>query len=350
MNRMANKKTKTSSKRFLESLGARFSAWRSRRNTANPHRSFRRTRRRDYARPLSIEGYWAFTFLVLRFLRDNKKLFLTFTALYAVLSLLLLGLNSQEGFQTAKEELEASGGELFEGGIGQISRTGALVLSAAIGVATPALTAVQQVYAVILGLFGWLVVIWLARNVMAGAKVKLRDGLYNASSPIAALAVLVFVAVVQLIPVAIAGIIYGAAGTAGLLDGGVEAMLCWMVMGLLALISVYWLCPTFLAMAIVTLPGMYPFRALKIARDMILGRRLRIIYRLVWLLLTIIAAWVVVLAPVVLLDDLLKNFAPAVEWLPIVPVVVLLLNAVTLTWSATYVYQLYRKVVDNDAA
>jgi len=57
-----------------------------------------------------------------------------------------------------------------------------MLTTAITGGLSSGLSEVQQVYAGILLLITWLTTIWLLRNVMAGQKVKLRDGLYNASA------------------------------------------------------------------------------------------------------------------------------------------------------------------------
>jgi hypothetical protein len=59
--------------------------------------------------------------------------------------------------------------------------------------------------------------------------------------------------------------------------------------------------------------------------------------------------WLVVLIPIVLLDAGLKQVLPAVSWIPIVPVVLVILSTTSLITMASYVYLLYRRVVDDDA-
>jgi hypothetical protein len=129
----------------------------------------------------------------------------------------------------------------------------------------------------------------------------------------------------------------------------VEAMVVWAVILLLVVLSLYWMSSTFIALVVVTLPGMYPWQAIKTAGDLVIGRRLRILWRLLWLGFTIALSWVVVMVPVILFDAWLKGVLPALEWLPLVPVALLALSSLTVIWAASYVYLLYRKVVDDDA-
>ena len=126
-------------------------------------------------------------------------------------------------------------------------------------------------------------------------------------------------------------------------------MLFWIAAGGLAALSAYWITSTALAMVVVTLPGMYPLRALRIAGDMVVGRRLRILYRLLWMTVITVLAWVILLIPFIMIDMGLKAWIPAIDWLPIVPVVVLILGTISFIWMTTYVYLLYRGIVDDDA-
>ncbi len=183
---------------------------------------------------------------------------------------------------------------------------------------------------------------------MAGHKAKMRDGLYNAGSPLVSTIAVSLVILVQLLPIGLAAIAYSAADSTGFLSGGVETMLFWVVFGLLTLLSLYWITSTFFAMVIVTLPGMYPIQAIKSANDLVLGRRFKILLRLVWLFAVSFLAWLVVLIPVIMIDTWIKKVWPAISWFPSVPLALLVLGSITTLWVSSYVYLLYRKVVDDE--
>lgn len=311
-----------------------------------PHRSFRLTRRRDYARSLRLPGYWSFTATVLGVIRKNKKSLLIIGLLYAALSVFFLGIGSQQDFAALRESLNEVAQNF---NWGDLVTASLLAVSTVSGNISPEMTEAQQIYTVILVLLLWLSVVWLLRQRLAGRQVKVRDALYNAGAPIVPTALLFLVLVIQLIPIALALFAYYAAQASGLLEGGIEAMLFWFAAFGLAILSLYWITGTFLALVIVTLPGMYPFRALKIAGDMIVGRRLRILLRIVWLFLLIGISWIIIMTTVILLDAGLKQLVPAIAWLPIIPVVMLLLSATSLIIIAVYIYLLYRRIVDDDA-
>jgi len=315
-----------------------------------PHRTFRRTRRRDYLRSLQLPGYLSFTHSVNKTLWRHKRIFLSLAVVYGVLSGVLVGIGSQETYASLTDTLQETGSEVFQGNFGEIGKAGLLFASIATSGLTGTPSEAQQIYSALLVLLVWLTTVWLLRNLMAGHAVRVRDGLYSSGSPLVSTFLVSLLLVVQLLPLGLAIIGYSAASATGLLTNGVEAMLFWLAAGLLATLSLYWISATFFAMIIVTLPGMYPWRAIHTAGDMVVGRRVRILARLLWMLLAVAVTWALVLVPTILLDTGLKNIWSQLEWIPIIPIVLLLLSISTVIWSAGYVYLLYRKVVDDDAA
>lgn len=305
-----------------------------------PHRSFRMTKRRDYSRSLRLPGYIAFSGQVWQIILRNKGLFLRFFILYAILSVVIVGMLSQENYAALRDTLNSTGEDLG------FSKWAALVTGAATGSANTSQSETQQILSVILILMGWLTIVWVLRQIMAGHKIKLRDGLYSSGSPIMATLVVIIVMAAQVLPFALALLAYSALTGVGIINSGVaiENMAAWCALAAIGALTLYWITSSFIALVIVTLPGMYPFRALKAAGDMVVGRRLRITLRLLWMVVPLLLLWAVILIPAVLADDKWQ-----IAWLPIVPIAVLLLTIVTLIWVACYVYVLYRKVVDDDA-
>lgn len=347
------KQTSTKPKTLLDKVKKPFVALRRRVGgllKRRPHRSFRRTRRRDYVRSLKLPGHWAFTHFVWKTLWQHRKLFSLLMVVYAVITIGLVGIASQDTYSQLNTEIKKTGDELLTGNWGQLGQAGLLLMTGVTGGINDTMTEPQQIYAAIILLFTWLTTVWLLRALLAGKHPRLRDGLYHAGAPMLSTVLVGLVAIIQLLPLAIAVIAYAAAAATGLLDKGVEAMLFWVAAGLLALLSLYWLTSTFIALVVVTLPGMYPMHALRTAGDLVVGRRLRILLRILWLLLGIAIAWIVVLVPIILFDTWLKSLLPAIQWVPVVPVALLAMGTLTVIWAASYIYLLYRRIVDDDAA
>lgn len=312
-----------------------------------PHRSFRRTRRRDYVRPLELPGNIAFTHQVTKFLWGNKKIFFGLAAVYAVTYAVLVGIQSQENYSSVSDLLGSAGEQVLGGDWSSVGQASLLLVSTLSNGFGSDITEAQQIFLVLIFLMVWLSTVWLVRNILAGHRVRLRDGIYNSGSPIFGTLLVTVLLGVQLLPVALAALGYSAASETGLIaSGGVAAMLFWLGVGLLGLLSLYWITSTLFALIIVTLPGMYPWQAIKTAGDMMVGRRLKILLRWAWMALVVAIATAAVLIPVILIDMGLKWLLPAISGVPVVPVALVAWSACVTVWIATYVYMLYRKVVD----
>lgn len=331
--------------KFFTKLTSKVKAFQAKR----PHRSFRRTRRRDALKPLVLPGYISFTKKVMTVFWKYRRQLFSLAFLYAILYAVLVGIASQDSYTSLLNTLQEAGEEVFQGNWNELGAAGIVFMTLSTVGLGEAPTEAQQIYAIILILLSWMTTVWLLRNLLAKRKVSLRDGLYSASAPLVATGVIALVFIVQLIPVGIAMLGYSAATSTGLLLGGVEAMLFWVAAGTLGLLSLFWLTSTFFAMIIVTLPGTYPFKALSIAGDMVLGRRVKILFRLLWMLLVVVVCWAAILIPIILVDMWLKGIWEQITWLPIVPLAILLLSSLTSVWVSSYIYLLYRAVVDEDA-
>lgn len=310
------------------------------------HRAFRMTRRRDYVVDMPLPGYWAFSWRVWRVLRDNWKLLLGLGLVYILLSIVLVGLFSQSTYSYLADQLAiASDREL--GGFDTFSQSGVLLYTIVTGGVSGQLGEAQQIYTILLGLLLWLSIVWALRAVLAGKKIRIRDALYNSGAPIVPTLIVTLFMIVQLVPFALGLIVFASAQTGGLLNIPIAAALVWLGIILLGILTIYWLSTTAVALVIVTLPGMYPWRAVRSASDLVLGRRLRIMYRLVWLVAGMGLISAVVLIPFATLINWLSSMWSWLGAVPIVPFALLAMSAFVLVYGASYIYLLYRGVVDG---
>jgi len=315
-----------------------------------PHRSFRLTRRRDYARSLALPGYWAFTSHVFAVVRQYRRLIIGLVAGYGLATALLVGLSSQDSYGQLSQLLDQTSDDIFTDGWEALGQAGLLLFSGLSGSLSPQLTEAQQIFATLILLLTWLTTVWLLRAGFAGRKPLLRDGLYNAGGPIVPTALISLVLLVQLLPATIGIILFNSAATTNLLDSGFMAMIISLGVTVLVILTAYWVVATIFALVVVTLPGMYPLRAMRVAGDMVVGRRIRLMLRIAWLLVGNLFAWVGVVLPAILLDRAVLSKVPFVQVIPFVPVIIALISAAIVVWSAAYMYVLYRKVVEDDAS
>lgn len=316
------------------------------RDSKSPYKSFRLTYTRDKVKKTVLPGYFALTLSVVRKLWSQKKLFLSLAVFYAVWSFLSVGILSEDIYSSVVGTADAISGSLFDDTLGALLKpvilTGALFNGSAAIVNEG-----QQLMAAFASVIVWLTTVWLLRNVYQGHKVRMRDGLYNAGAPMISTIMVTIVALFQLLPLGIVGIVYTGLSSIGYISSGIESMVFWIFAVLVATFSLYWATGTFLAMIIVTLPGTYPLEALKAGNDLVLGNRLQVLLRLLWLAGVVAVGWLLTIVPIFYLDVWLKTSFSFLEGIPLMPVAVHLLSVVTAIWTASYVYILYRAIVEG---
>lgn len=301
---------------------------------ARPHRSFRKTRKQRQKPPVaSIKSVLRGAFATIR---ANKGLFFGLAIVYMAATYIFIGGIAQSDFVDLKKATV----EVFGGKIGSVNTVFSLLTSTMSGAFDSTLTELQQFLALLISVMFWLTLVWALRMRFADQKVKIRDALYNAGAPLVAYIVVMLVIILQLTPGAIGVFVFATAQNGSYLQGGVEVMLFAAAAFLLCCLSVYWLAGSLLSLVVVTLPGMYPFRALSIASGLVIGRRLRLLAHAGALVVILFLVWVVVLLPTLLLDSWLR-----IDWLPLIPIVVQALGAFSLLYAATYIYRLYRSLL-----
>jgi len=304
-----------------------------------PHRSFYLTPPDRTRRTFGIRKYFSFAGEVWDLIWKNKRTFIKFLILYMLLSAIIIGLMSQENFAALRGALDEVPN------LGFFNKYSTLFSNAmSSGPATA--DAGQQILSALLFLYGWLTLIWLLRRIVGGdsKELKLRDGLYSGGAPVLATMVILMIILVQLLPFALILLAYASVTAVGWINTGIqiENMAAWCALAVAAIMTLYWICSSFLALIIVTLPGMYPFRAIRAAGDLVIGRRLKLVLRLLFMMLPVMLMWLIILIPAILIDDWL-----GLTWQPLVPITVLFLGTLTIIWCATYIYLLYRRMVDD---
>lgn len=311
---------------------ARAARYRARR----PHRSFKITPTRAYKKGGPVIKVWPLVAGSFALIWREKRLLIGLTLLFALTSYVVVGGISQLNFVDLRQATQ----ELFSGNIGALGSVATLFSAAVTGGLNPTANQSQQFLSVVLAFLMWLVLLWVLRRRLSGQPTSMREALYNAGAPIIPSMLVLTAILIQLFP-AVVGVIGSLLTLSGAwFQGGVESMLVCAAGLLLVLLSMYWIAGSATAMVIVTIPGMYPWRALAAASDLVIGQRWKIAIRLIVLVIVVFAVWALVLVPGLLLDGWLKF-----NWLPLIPILVQLLGAFTLTYAVTYVYKMYRSMI-----
>lgn len=313
----------------------------------HPHKSFRRSYREDYVRKTKVPGIMEQVMATFRMIFRHFKTFLPFILLMTAGYIVLVGLMSEEFYQEYQDSINEANEAEGATKIGAFAKA-ALLLSSTVttGGLDSGMDEVGRSFMIILFIVMWLVTIYLVRHFMAGHKPKLRDGLYNALTPlISTLAVLIII-LIQAIPLMLVLITYSAAVATGFLSTPFYALIYFIFALVMILISVYCFSSSLIGLAVVTAPGMYPMTALASASDLMMGRRIHFITRLVALLLVVVFIYIIVMIPVILLDLLLKSVFDWLSGVPIVPFMLLVCTCFIFIYAATYIYQYYRWLLD----
>lgn len=312
------------------------------------HKTFRRSYREDYKRELEVPGMMAHIFKTFKTIFKNWKLFLPLLILSVLMGVVFVGLMSEDTYQQFQTILDQTTEEMGSGDIGVMGKAGLLLIST---ITTGGLSGNSSeaavVFATLIFLMIWLVTIFLLRHIMANKKVKFRDALYNSMSPLVSSLIVFIVAVLQCIPIFILIIAFSAAVQTDFLSMPFYALVFFIFAALMILLSGYLLSSSLMAFVAVSAPGLYPFKALRTAAELMQGRRIRFILRLVSLILALAVTWVIVMLPLIMFDLFMKQF----EWtsqIPFVPVCLLVMTCFTGIYITAYLYIYYRWMLGYD--
>ncbi|MBQ3325729.1 hypothetical protein IJG79_01085 [Candidatus Saccharibacteria bacterium] len=314
------------------------------------HHSFKRSYREDYLHPFDGPGLLAHAVASFKIVFKNWKLFLPLIIIIALLNILLVGLMSEETYTTFQKSLNETTSSLASGKeLGTFARSGLLLISTiTTGGLSQGMTEVQQVFAVLLFLITWLVVIYILRHTLAKQKIKLRDALYNALSPLISTLIVLAVIFVEAIPAMIVVITYSAAVQTNFLATPFYALIYFIFAALMLLLSIYLISSSAVALVAVSAPGLYPMVAINTAADLLSGRRVKFIIRLLYLLFVIAILWVVIMLPLIALDLWLKSFIPWLTGIPFVSLELLIMTVFSVVYGTIYIYLYYRRMLDYE--
>ena len=313
------------------------------------HKSFRRSYREDYNRELEVPGLLAHAIATFKMIFKNWKIFLCLIITIMILNILLVGLMSESTYREFQEILDETNLTLAGGEIGNVAKASLLLIST---ITTGGLSGESSesaaVFAIILFLITWLTTIFILRHRFAGHKIKLRDALYNAMTPIISTLVVFLIILIQCIPIIVLVIIYSVALVTDFLSTPFYALVFFIFASAMILWSGYLISGSLMGLVSISAPGLYPLKAIHAASDLMAGRRVRFIIRLLYLFVVLILTWVFVALPLILIDLGLKS---SFEWLagfPFVPLVLLFLTCFTMIYIATYLYLYYRWMLNYD--
>ena len=318
------------------------------RNKKNPHKSFRRSYREDYARDLNVPGIMYHIFATFKIIFKNWKLFLPLLIIAVLLNVVFVGIMSESSYVQFQDILDETSVQVAGGDIGNVAKAGLLLISTiTTGGLSGESSEAAAVFGVIIFLIIWLTTIFLLRHRLAEHKVKLRDGLYNAMTPLISSFIVFVIAVIQCIPIFILIVVYSAAVQTEFLSTPFYALVFFIFAALMILLSGYLLSSSIIAFVAVSAPGLYPMKALNTASDLMMGRRIKFIIRLIALIIMLAILWVIIMLPLIVFDLWMKTF----EWtngIPFVPICLTIMTCFTAIYVTAYLYLYYRWMLKDE--
>ena len=180
-----------------------------------------------------------------------------------------------------------------------------------------------------------LALVWTLRQLMADnhKRLRIRDGFYQGMYPLVPVLLVLLVMALQLIPFAIGAGLYSVVTQNDIAITALEQAGFFVVMLLLAAVSIYMLCSSLFALYIVTLPDMTPLKALRSARGLVRFRRWAILRKFLFLIVVLVVLAAIIMLPVILF------LTPVAEWL------FYLLTFIGIAVIHAYLYTLYRHLL-----
>jgi hypothetical protein len=286
---------------------------------------------RRIKRPARLPNVWRLTRLTADILWQNRRLFIGITLVYGLLNLLLV-----QGLANSTNVASLKGGlnQVFTGHLGSLASSLSIFV-VLVGGAGNGSSQTAGAYQLFLALITSLAVIWALRQVLAGARLRIRDAYYRGMYPLIPFILVLIIIGLQLIPLLIGSLLYGIVTTNGIAVHFVEKLLWALLYAALALLSLYLLSSSLFSLYIVTLSDMTPLKALRSARQLVGRRRWTVLRKILWLPLLLLVGAAIIMVPIIIWLTALA------QW------VFFLLTMFALVAVHAYMYVLYRELLNE---
>jgi hypothetical protein len=234
--------------------------------------------------------------------------------------------NVSSAFDSIKANLNASGSY----GLGHAASGFASLVGSAGASGSSTGSALQSVLFVIESL----VIIWALRHLLSGQVISVKQAYYKAMTPLIPFLLVIFVIIIQLLPVTIGATVLAAVATSVFASSAAASIVSGIAFVLLAAWSIYMVSASIFALYIVTLPDIQPRQALRSAKELVHFRRLAVIRKVLFLPILVFIVMALIIVPLIL-------YLPTV-----VPAVFYALSMLAILFVHSYLYSLYRGLIE----
>lgn len=183
-----------------------------------------------------------------------------------------------------------------------------------------------------------LIFIHAIRSLHQGKDIRARDALYNGTTNLIPFVLNISLFAIQLIPFTIMSLIYNIGMGRGLFINSLERYMATIILILSGLVTFWFIPSTILALYVVSMPGIYPTRAMQAVRIMVSRRRPEVLKNILIFSIFIFFSYI-------LLVILLITYAPRFANISLD-----LFFLIALPLIHTMMYKLYLKLLNSDSS
>ncbi|HEX6462537.1 MAG TPA: hypothetical protein VFZ58_04715 [Candidatus Saccharimonadales bacterium] len=305
------------------------------------HRSFRLSRRSELPKLEKLPSAIRLMKQTGMVLLGQRSIIIVLLVLYVIIAWAVNGMFALTDFAELKNAFLA--GEDSQGFSGVVA-----LLDSFFTVQTD--TAQQNQPALIMlnlaSLLFWLAFIWVARYEIAKKITGVREALYTSGTALVPFILLLGVIFIQSFPGAYGFSIAGNVATGKVFIGGFEVAMFSLLAFLLVTISVYFIIGSIMALQVVALPGMYPWKALRNAQKLVAGQRFSLLRKYLMAAVVMAAVWIAFFVPTLMLENAVCGVESCWVGITILPLVYYLLLGIFVMFASTYLYIVYRALLD----
>jgi len=305
------------------------------------HRSFHLSRKSELPELEKLPSSWRLLKRTFAVIFDQKLIVAMLLLLYLIVAWVISGMFALTNFTDIKA-LVPEGNQLWSiNGVQMLIDSFSTAQSVDVNNNQPAVLMLN-----LFSLFFWLAFIWVARYEIAKKSTSIREALYTSGTSFVPFLLVLAVLFVQCVPGAYGISIIANVSKGTIFNGGLESAAFLLLAFLLIVGSVYFIVSTIIALQIIALPGMYPWKALRSARNLISGRRLNVLRKCIVLFLVLALLWLALFIPTLIVENLICGSESCWAGITILPFMYYFLLALSVTIGSIYLYMTYRSLLE----
>jgi hypothetical protein len=275
-------------------------------------------------RPIKVRNVLKSTWSLLA---NNKKIIAKLSLIYGIIYIVLVqALSAPLSAVSIKDTFLSA----FENQLTASFNTFSYILS---NNTTNSSNATSGIYQVVLILLFSLVFIYVFRKAFKKQNTTVKESMYQSMYPLIPYLVVLFIILLELIPMDIGLVLYSLVTSGGIINNIVEQIIFSILLVGFVGFSLYLLSNSIVSLYIVTLKDMTPLNSLRSAKQLVMGRRFSVILTILLLPVILLLVAGVVLIPLIMLIPALASWTYFILLIIALPII------------HSYLYSLYRELI-----